>query len=359
MNYERDNRWVDLADVLISHSTSVRESDRVLIIMRETGTFPLAREIYRLAVARGAYPQTLFASALFDRDKLLSGNDGQAEWVPELFRNAMEWADVCIDLRGAANLYELSGIDIRLISLHRKAEGVISALRTAKTRWVIVRVPTETLAQQAHVSTDEAMSVFFNACLQDWTKESHRLKRMARSLTGAHSVRVLSADTDLTFSVEGRTFVGEDGRINMPGGELYTSPVEESVEGHITFESPGVFAGLLMERIRLQFHHGRVLSASAETNANFLQSILEIDDGARSVGEFGIGTNRGLTFFSNDILYDEKIFGTVHIALGRSYKECGGLNESALHWDIIKDLRQAGTLLVDGRPVIENGSLNL
>ena len=315
MSHDRDERWVDLAKILASHSTAVSKNDRVLIVMREPETFPLAREIYRQAIARGAFPQTLFTSVFFERDKLLEGTEEQVGWVPELFYKGMEWADVCFDLRGATNLHELSGVDTALVAAHRKAEGKISALRTSGTRWVIVRVPSPTLAQAAGTSTDTAMGVFFDACLIDWQAEELSLQAFAARLTGGKRLRLLAPSTDLSFSIEGRTFVAEAGHINMPGGEIYTSPVEESVEGRITFESPGVFAGLLMEKISLTFQGGKVVEASAESNNEFLRNILDTDVGARYVGEFGIGTNRGLTFFSNDILYDEKIYGTVHIAL--------------------------------------------
>ncbi len=359
MSYERDARWSDLAKILVDYSTEVQADDRVLIIMRETHTFPLAREVYRLSVERGAYPQTLFSSTLFDRDKLLSSSEAQIDRGTGLFLKAMEWATVCIDLRGAANLFELAGIDTDLVARHRRAEGVVSRLRTETTRWVLVRVPDSTLAQQAQISSDEAFGVFFDSCLRDWHAETERLGEFARRLTGTHQVRILSENSDLSFSTEDRKYIADSGRINMPGGELYTSPIESSAEGHIVFEHPGVFAGLLMEDIRLEFHEGRIVSASSRTNADFLRQIIDMDDGARLIGEFGIGTNEGLTVFSNDILFDEKICGTVHIALGRSYKECGGQNDSALHWDIVKDLRAGGQLLIDGRPVIENGRLEV
>ncbi|HUX19942.1 MAG TPA: aminopeptidase, partial [Spirochaetia bacterium] len=148
MSLERDPRWVSLASVLLEHSTSVRPGDRLLIIMRETHCFPLAREVHRRAIELGAFPQTLFGSVLFDRDRLVLGTPEQVEWVPELFKEAMQWADVCVDLRGATNLYELSGVATQRVSRYRRAEGTISAIRTEGTRWVLVRVPNETLAQQ-------------------------------------------------------------------------------------------------------------------------------------------------------------------------------------------------------------------
>jgi len=350
-----DERWARVAKVLVDYSTSVTTADRVLIIMREPETFPLVKAVYRRCAELGAYPQVLFYSVLLERDLMKHGPAELVGWVPELWEHGMKWADVCLDLRGARNLHEYSDIPPEQLSEHRKAEGQISALRTSETRWTICRVPNEALAQAAGKSFGDVLEFFFNAVLQDWDQESRRLAGMVEKLRGTSRVRIVGGGTDLSFSTSGRTYVIEDGHINMPGGELFTSPVEDSVEGYITFEAPGVFAGVLMEGICLEFQGGRVVKANARTNEFFLHKLLDMDEGARRVGEFGIGTNRELDFFSNDILYDEKIFGTVHIALGRSYSECGGLNDSALHWDIVKDLRAQGALYVDDAKVLERG----
>jgi len=357
MNYDRDPRWVELSKILVDYSVNVSKGNKVLIIMREPATFQLAREIYRHSISRGAFPQVLFTSVLFERDRLIEGSEEQAAWIPELFYKGMEWADVCFDLRGATNLYELSGIDTARVAAHKKSEGIISALRTSKTRWVLVRIPSPTLAQTAGLSTDAVFDTFFTACFIDWRAEERKLAVLAERFSHGKNVVVYAKNTELSFSIEDRKFVAEAGHINMPGGEIYTSPVEDSVEGHISFENPGVFAGLLMENISLTFSKGKVVAAHADTNNDFLQNILNTDAGARFIGEFGIGTNKGINFFCNDILIDEKIYGTVHIALGRSYKECGGKNYSSLHWDIIKDLRSGGELRIDGKVIMQNGKL--
>lgn len=350
-----DPRWHEVAKVLVDYSTNTTKSDRVLIIMREVETFPLVKAVSARCAKVGAYPQVLFYSILLERDLMKLGSAEQAEWVPEVWQQAMRWADVCIDLRGARNFYEYGDIAPERVSAHRKAEGKISALRTSTTRWALTRVPNEAFAQQAGKSIDDIMAFYFRAVLQDWEEESTRLADMSESLNGTNEVRIQARETDLTFSTAGRSYVVEDGRINVPGGELYTSPLEDSAQGYIYFEHPGVFAGVLMEGIRLEFRDGVVVDASAKTNETFLHQLLEMDDGARRIGEFGIGTNRNIDFFCNDILLDEKIAGTVHIALGRSYSECGGKNDSALHWDIVKDLRTEGALSIDGEKVLEQG----
>jgi aminopeptidase len=356
MNSYLSPGWDSVATVLVGHSTAVSAGERVAVIMREVGAEPLTRAVYRECVRAGAYPQVLYGSSLFERDLMIHGNAGQIDWVPELFVQAMEWADVCIDLRGTSNLHEFKSIDPSVIAAHRKSEGKVSASRTAGTRWVICRVPSQLFAQQAGLPTDEIMNLFFNATCLDWEAEGDRLRLVRDRLSGSAEVRIVSPpDTDLKFSTAGRTYLVDDGHINMPGGEVFTAPVEDSVEGVISFPHPGVFAGTLIENIRLEFTAGRVTGATASSNQAFLREIVAMDDGANRVGEFGIGTNNQLTSFTNDIFWDEKIAGTIHLALGRSYKECGGVNESALHWDIVLDLRGGGTILVDEEPFIVDG----
>ncbi len=352
-----DKRWQELAEVLTDHSVGVEATERVLIIMRETDAYPLTRAVYRRVVERGAYPQVLFHGAELERSLMVAGSDEQIDWVPELYASAMEWADVCIDLRGAPNLHEFKGVKEQLLSAHRRAEGNISALRTRKTRWTICRIPNALFAQQAMVSSEEMMELWFNACLIDWRGETERLERLKERFDGTREVRIEAEDTDLTFSTEGRTFIIDDGHVNMPGGEIFTAPLEDSVEGYITFSNPGVFAGVLMEGIRLTFSGGEVVEATARSNESFLHSILDMDEGARRVGEFALGTNNALTTFTTDILLDEKIAGTTHIALGRSYSEAGGKNDSALHWDIVKEMRGGGRILFDRKPVLFEGRL--
>ena len=228
-------------------------------------------------------------------------------------------------------------------------------MRNEQTRWVLVRVPNESFAQTAGMSLDTAMEFFFDATLRNWEHESRRYRRIRDVFQAATRVRIFGHDTDLTFSTTGRAYVIGDGHINMPDGEVYTAPIDDSAEGVIAFEFPGVYAGRAIGGIRLEFRAGEVVAATAESDQEFLQQILAIDGGARRIGEFGVGVNDGIDRFVGDILFDEKIGGTIHIALGRAYAECGGTNQSALHWDLIKDLRVEGAIELDGRRILENG----
>jgi aminopeptidase len=350
-----DPRWQQLADILVSYSTATQPGDRVFITMMEVETLPLTRAVYSAAVRAGAKPYVEFQSAYLDRELLRHGSEEQLDWLPEIPAYAMEWADVYIGLRGASNPHEFDDISSARIAAFRRTAGRISAMRTEQTRWVLVRVPNAAFAQQAKTSLDEIMTFFFDATLRDWDAEAARYRELQEVFAAATTVRIVGEGTDLTFSTAGRSYVAEDGHINMPGGEIFTAPVENSAEGEIYFEFPGVFAGRLMEGIRLRFADGQVVEASAESNESFLHDLLQMDEGASRIGEFGVGTNFGIQRFTQDILFDEKIGGTVHLALGRAYAECGGSNFSALHWDIIKDLRQTGAVYLDGRKVLEKG----
>jgi len=350
-----DRRWSQLGEILVNYSTRTGAGDRLLITMMELETFPLTLSVYEHAVRAGAFPQVQFASSYLERALLTHGTEELIARVPDLERSGMEWADVYIGLRGARNQHELAGIPTERLAAHKRALGAISAWRNERTRWVLVRVPNESFAQAAGMSLEATMDFFFDAALRDWGRESHRYRRIHDLFQAASQVRIVGRETDLTFSTAGRTYVVGDGRINVPDGEVFTAPVDDSAEGVISFEYPGVYAGQSIEGIRVEFRAGEVVAATATSGEAFLQQILALDDGARRIGEFGVGVNDGIDRFVGDIFFDEKIGGTIHIALGRAYAECGGTNQSALHWDLVKDLRIEGTIELDGRPVLENG----
>jgi aminopeptidase len=350
-----DRRWSQLGEILVNYSTRTQAGDRVLIAMREPETLPLTVAVYEHAVRAGAYPQVQLTSAYFERALLIHGGDEAIARIPDLERSGMEWADVSISLRGARNPHELAGIPTERLAAHKRAQGAISALRNAQTRWVLVRVPNEAFAQAAGMSLDAAMEFFFDATLRDWEGESRRYRQIRDLFQAAARVRIVGRDTDLAFSTAGRTYVVGDGHINMPDGEVYTAPVDDSAEGVITFEYPGVYAGQSIAGIRLEFRAGEVVAATADSGEELLLRVLAMDDGARRIGEFGVGVNFGTDRFVGDILFDEKIGGTIHLALGRAYTECGGTNQSALHWDLVKDLRSEGAVELDDRRVFEDG----
>jgi aminopeptidase len=350
-----DKRWHDLANILVNYSVGVQPGERVMIAMREIETLPLVRAVNEACVKAGAHVQVQFLSDYLDHSLMRYGTLEQVTELPGIEAYGMEWADAYIGLRGAHNLYEFADIGPDVLAAYRKAMGRVSSLRWEKTRWCIVRVPNEDFAQQAETDVETITDMFFNASLRDWTAEVQEWQRLADILGRGSELRLVGKNTDLRFSVAGRRWLVGDGHINMPDGEIYTAPVHETVNGTISFEFPGVLGGRLVHDIRLEWRDGVLISATASKNEDFLQQIIASDEGASRIGEFAFGTNHAVDRLCKDIFFDEKIGGTIHIALGRAYAECGGTNQSAIHWDIIKDTRQEGAVYLDGQKVFENG----
>jgi len=219
-------------------------------------------------------------------------------------------------------------------------------------------VPNAELARQADTDLATIEDMFFAACLMDYPAASQQWHRQAARLEGSETLRIVAGDeTDLSFSVRGRQWKVFDGKINLPDGEIYTAPVNKTLNGRIHFELPGVLGGQQAHDIRLAWEDGELIHASASTNEDFLRRILATDAGASRLGEFAFGMNPYVNRFCKDILIDEKIGGTIHLALGRAYPECGGVNQSSIHWDLVKDLRQSGSVFVDGVPVLADGKM--
>jgi len=352
-----DKRWTKLGDLLVNYSMAVKPGEKVMIAFVELESYPLLHSIYRACIKAGAFPQVQFLSEELNRLTLQYGNPDQIGWVPEIEAYGMEWADVYFGLRGAHNLDVFWDVPAEKLSLLRKGMGAVSTLRWQKTRWCLLRVPNAALAQQAGVDEETITDMFFNACLLDWQTVSQQWCRWADVLNRGKQVRVVGKGTDLSFSVEGRTWDVADGHWNMPDGEIATSPLESTLDGSIYFDYPGVLGGRLVHDIKLCWEHGKLIEVSSSTNQDFLQSVVKTDAGASLIGEFAIGTNPEVKHFCRDILMDEKIDGTIHIALGRAYPKVGGTNQSSIHWDIIKDMRQGGQIFLDGKLIYQNGKM--
>jgi aminopeptidase len=354
-----DKRWSQLGDLFVNYSMAVKPGEKVMIAFVELESYPLVHAIYEASIKAGAFPQVQFLSEELNRLTLKYGSDEQVSWVPEIEAYGMEWADVYFGLRGAHNLDVFWDVPSDKLTLLRRAMGKISTLRWQKTRWCLMRVPNAALAQQAGVDENTIMDMFFNGCLLDWQTVSQEWRRWADILNQGKHIRVLGKGTDLSFSIEGRTWDVADGHINMPDGEIATAPVESTVDGCISFDFPGVLGGRLMHDICLRWEKGTLVEATSSTNQDYLLSVIHTDPGSSRIGEFAIGTNPAINLFSKDILLDEKINGTIHIALGRAYPDAGGTNQSAIHWDIVKDMRQEGEIYLDGKLIYQKGKVLL
>lgn len=352
-----DPRWGAVGRVLVEHSTRVRPGERVMIAMGEVGSYPLARAVFEAVVEAGGFPQVQFLSEELRHAVLAHGDAEQLAWVPEIEAYGMDWADVYIALRGGFDLDVHADVPSDRLAVNQAAQGRISTLRWQNTRWALARVPNQAFADQAGVPLQRVTEMFFAGCLLDWDAAAAQWRGWADRAAGGRTIEIRGPGADLRFSIEGRTWVVADGRTNMPDGELMTAPVTDTVDGWISFENPAVLGGRKMHDLRLRWEKGVLVEATASTHEDYLRSVLATDDGARMIGEFGIGTNPHIDLVCDDILIDEKINGSVHIALGRAYPECGGTNRSAIHWDIVKDLRGGGEVLLDGRPVVDGRGL--
>ncbi|MBA3843250.1 MAG: aminopeptidase [Actinobacteria bacterium] len=276
---------------------------------------------------------------------------------PPLQRRIWEEADAFIAIWAPENTREGSELsEERRAAMQQMSAPMRELTMSLQVPWVVAEYPVLATAQDGGMTLPEFEQFIYDSVLLDWDAEGRRMGGIAALFDAGEEVRIVGAGTDLTLSVAGRIGAVDDGRINMPGGEVFYSPVEDSADGVIEFsEFPAVYFGTEVTGVRLRFEAGRVVDASARAGEEFLLRTLDTDEGARRLGELGIGCNPGIQRFMKNVAFDEKIDGTVHLALGNSYSFTGGTNESAIHWDIVKDLRTEGQIYVDGKLVQENG----
>lgn len=349
----RDPRIDQLARTLVTYSTELTAGDRVLIQGSELSQ-PLAIAVYREALRVGALPTIWSTFEEVGWVMFNQGSEQQIGWLDPLLLEAGRQVDAYISLRAPANLKMLSGVDPARQVLAQKARRPFLDLVLQK-RWVLCELPTLALAQEAGMSLEELEDFSFGAVSVDWPGMRDELRRRKAQLEAGREVRIVGPGTDIRLGVAGRTWIPDDGKHNMPGGEIFTGPIEDSVDGEISYDFPAVYGGREVDGVRLRFQAGTVVDASARTGEEYLIAMLDADAGARRLGELGIGTNDGIQRFSKSVLFDEKIGGTIHLAIGRSYEETGGTNQSAVHWDMVKDLRTDGEIQLDGKTIQRNG----
>ncbi|MBI5642564.1 MAG: aminopeptidase [Deltaproteobacteria bacterium] len=350
-----DPRVVKLASILVHHSLGVKKGDNVLISSSSELAKPLVLETYREVVEAGGNP---FTSVNFEETSNIFYNYASKDQLrnfPKVKMFEAKNIDCFVNIRASANKKALSNIDPGKISERSKVIRPISEEIVTNKRWILTNFPTNGLAQEADMSLEEYEDFLYGATNIDWNKVKAKEMKLKAALDKASEVRIVGKDTDLKMSVKGRKAIPCYGERNMPDGEVFLSPVEDSAEGHIYYEMPAIYQGREVLGIRLKFSKGKVVEAKADKNEKFLLAMLDTDKGARFLGELGVGVNYGIQNFTKDILFDEKIGGTVHLAVGRSYEEAGGKNISAVHWDMIKDLRQGGALYLDGKAIQKDG----
>jgi aminopeptidase len=353
-----DPRVDAYAKLLVERCLNVQPGMQVLIRTTPLAT-PAVLALEREIARRGASPVLRIAFVMWPTNPAWAA-EAPVELIGELSgldRFAADHMDARVTMDAPENTRDGTDLPPERFDLVKRAEHYFFRRTMAgEIPWVSCAYPTEALAQDAGLTLSQFEDVLFAACLIDWDAEGKRMAAYAKQFDAAEQVRIVVGGTDLTLSLAGRTGQVDDGHDNMPGGEFFYSPLEDSADGVIEFsEFPASYQGHEFAGIRLVFKDGAVVEASAAKNEEMLHTLLDRDDGARRIGELGIGCNPGITRPMNHVLFDEKINGSIHLALGQSYEKVGGKNESSIHWDIVKDLRSGGRIDLDGRPVQENG----
>ncbi|MDQ3758606.1 MAG: aminopeptidase [Actinomycetota bacterium] len=361
-----DPRVLNLAKILVGYSTRVSEGETCLI-EGPVAAEPLIAAVYDEVLAAGGQPVLSMAFDGQPESFFRNASDEQLEWISPLSRWAADEADCRVVIGADTNTRALSSVAPERQTKRQAAtrgliEQVMKRSAEGEHRWVYTLYPTNAYASDAEMSLKEFEDFYFGACLADsadplfaWEEASRETKRLAEHVTGHSEVHLVGPGTDLTLGVEGRTFIPCFGDRNMPDGEFFTGPVEDAVDGEVSFQLPAMVGGREVAGVRFRFEAGKIVDASAERGEEFLHELIDTDEGARRLGELGIGTNYRIDRGTRDVLLDEKIGGTVHLAVGASYPESGGRNESAVHTDLVCDLRQGGRIEIDGKLLQEDG----
>jgi aminopeptidase len=361
-----DIRIERLAKILVDHSAQIKPGDRVAI-EATTAAEPLVRALYATILERGGHPYLLFE--LPDQDEILFNvaKDEQLDTTPLIRKLAYDQFESRMRIHSSTNPRALTNVDPARQKRRQKALAPIleTQMRRGADRsfkWVTTLFPTEGYAMEAEMSHKDFEDFVFRACHADeadplafWKKVETKQRKIIERIESHNQVVLRGPNVDLSLSIKGRKFINGAGLNNMPDGEIYTGPVEDSVNGWVRFSYPAIYNSVMVEGVELTFTNGKVTKAKAEKNQPFLLEMLESDPGARYVGEFAIGTNYEIDRFSHNILFDEKLGGTFHMALGAGYPETGSKNKSIIHWDMICGMKEDSEILVDGELIYKNG----
>jgi aminopeptidase len=361
-----DRRLTRLAEVITGYSLNLGAGDLVMI-QGPALAEPLLVELARSAVERGAVPRLRVTIEGADQAFLSRASEEQLGWLPPYALEEIDAIDATIGVHADWNTRELAGIDPARMALRQGAvrpvtERFLERSADGSLRWCVTAFPCEAFAQDSDMSLAAYEDFVYGAGWLDaadpiaaWSAFAERLTDLTSRLAAVRTLRVLAEDTDLTVAVGGRTWVASHGARNFPDGEVYTGPVEDATSGQVRFSFPAAIGGREVNDVRLRFEGGRVVESRARTGEDYLRQMLALDDGASVLGEFAIGTNYAIRRFTKQILFDEKIGGTCHMALGAGYPNTGSRNRSGLHWDMVCDLRRDGEIHADGEPIFRDG----
>ncbi|MBS3076189.1 aminopeptidase [Candidatus Pacearchaeota archaeon] len=352
-----DLRTKKLAEVAVKYSVGVKPGESVVISGGEEA-IPFMVELYKEVILVKGYPITRFALPDVNDFFYKNATPEQIKKFPDYLMDILKRADKYIGINSCLNTRELTNCDSKKVVSRGKVMRPIGDYICNSPKNVMRRVtiayPCRALAQDAEMSFDEYKKFVYDACLQDWKNLGKQFDKIKNVFEKGKEVHLIGEGVDLKFSIKGKNCVADKGEENMPGGEVFMAPVRESLNGWIKFDFPAVNSGKEVTDIFLRFEKGKVVEATASKNEGFLKEMISIDENASYVGEFGIGCNPKIRQFTKDLLFDEKIGGTIHLALGMAYKDNGGGNDSAIHWDIVKDMKKA-KIVLDGKVVQEKG----
>ena len=362
-----NNLWEKYAKVLVEYSVNVQPEELTVIRTDSYLSQPLIKEIYKQVLLRGGYPVVRMGVEGLNEVFIKNATDKQIEYIDPMLEVEYKQAKNMISIGAPLNVKNMARSDAKKMAKRASVMKDLSAAMMQRAadgdfKWVIADFPTNALAQEAKMSLDEYTEFLIKACylhldnpVEKWKQIAQEQKRIEDYLNGKSKLRITGEKTDITFNVSGRIWKNCAGEYNFPDGEIYTSPIEDSVQGQIYFDFPQIYRGNEAQKVLLTLDKGKVVDAKAEKGEDFLLKMLDMDEGSRFVGEIAIGTNEMIQDITGNILFDEKIGGSIHMAIGASYPEAGGKNVSGLHWDLIKNMKNGGKIYADDVLIYENG----
>lgn len=361
--------WDKYAQVLVDYSVNVQKGDTVQIRATSAEAKDLVKAVYKRVLERGGHPIVRTSIVDLTDTFIKYASDEQLDYVDPITKMEYETIDKFISIGAPLNTKNMARADLNKLSKRGKATKQLSEIlmtRSAKgeASWVIADFPTNALAQEAKMSLDEYTEFLFNSCYLNLDNPVEKLRELdkkqtkwANYLNNVKKIRITGDKTDITFGVEGRKWISCSGLNNYPDGEVFTSPVENEVNGEIYFDFPQNYRGNEAHGVHIWIENGQITKAAAAQGEEFLHAMLNMDDGSKGIGEIAIGTNDEIQEVTGNILFDEKIGGSIHMAVGASYPETGGKNVSGLHWDMIKNMKNGGRIYADDVLIYENGKM--
>jgi aminopeptidase len=356
----KDQRNETLAKILLTHSVDLQPGEKLFLEIRGWESLELAKEAIRQATQMGGVPFWWYNDPSLGRPWLEGASEEQMKAFGELHLMLAKECDAWLGFYASDNAFEMAGVDGEQLKLFQKlyVEPVQLRERVPNTKWCLLTYPTNSMAQLAEMSKEGFEDFYYDMCCLDYSRMSQAMDPLAELMGNTDQVRLVSPGTDLTFSIKGISVVKSDGKLNVPDGEVFTAPVRESVNGHITFNIPAVDRGAVFNDIRLHFQDGKVVEASCQGATEKLNEILDVDEGARYTGEFALGVNPFMLGPMKNPLFDEKIMGSLHLALGECAHETPNGNESAIHWDLVLIQTEeygGGEIYFDGELIRQDG----